>query len=486
MTRALSLLACALLVCGCASVVPSHGRGFNPRGPPRLAMGSALARGPQARPPRPPPAPAPTPALSELTGATPTSPEASEGAARTRESLHDALAEVRQSAASLSASLRQLAARTSGLGHNEAFRRYTEFGVARSLWLEGALEDVSLLSSTARDVAAPDMEAALLRMAGPRLQASLLSSLLLAAWLDFLHLADAVLEQCPFYSAERLFMDLHRVQTLLEPSFSALASLEPGALEPTAAQLPGLMENLSREHASLRAAVRVAAERAQQAVVVAQLVEALSQASSMKFFLPRLPPAAPVTLGVGLLVGPNGVVTGSRLVLSAEWVERVRELIRAGVLSAPVVSSAVRIHAMAQADPKLPPGLRDTLGDGPEVQAMHETGRAGAGMAEPPRHHVLPREHREWFEQRGFTGPMDIDQFCVLLEAADHQAIHGGGNWKLGRMWPGEWNRMIMKALTDAERRSGRTLTRNEILNIVAERMKGYDIAMSFISGKRR
>ena len=127
---------------------------------------------------------------------------------------------------------------------------------------------------------------------------------------------------------------------------------------------------------------------------------------------------------------------------------------------------------MAQANGDLPQGVRDALGDGPEVRGMRETGRAGAGMAEPPKHHVLPQEFREWFEKRGFTGDMDIDQFCVRMEQAHHQAIHGGGDWRLGRTWPGEWNRMIMEALRDAETEAGRMLTRNEILNIVAERMK--------------
>src|SRR6185312_9313986 len=100
-------------------------------------------------------------------------------------------------------------------------------------------------------------------------------------------------------------------------------------------------------------------------------------------------------------------------------------------------------------------------------RAMRETGKAGAGMARPPRHHVLPDELREWFEKRGFKGAMDIDHFCVELEQADHQAIHGGGNWRLGRTWPGEWNRMIMDALQKAESEAGRMLTRTEILNIV-------------------
>ncbi|PTL78903.1 DUF2380 domain-containing protein, partial [Vitiosangium sp. GDMCC 1.1324] len=111
----------------------------------------------------------------------------------------------------------------------------------------------------------------------------------------------------------------------------------------------------------------------------------------------------------------------------------------------------------------------------------HETGKAGAGMAEPPRHHVMPKEFREWFEKRGFTGEMDIDEFCIKLEQAHHEAIHGGGDWKLGRTWPGEWNRMIMKVLYEAELRTGRMLTRNEVLNIVAERMERYYIPIEFI-----
>jgi hypothetical protein len=54
---------------------------------------------------------------------------------------------------------------------------------------------------------------------------------------------------------------------------------------------------------------------------------------------------------------------------------------------------------------------------------MHETGKAGAGMAERSQHHVLADEFREWFEKRGFTG---------------------------------EWNRMIMSVLRKAETEAGR------------------------------
>ncbi|RKH68387.1 hypothetical protein D7W81_12675 [Corallococcus aberystwythensis] len=159
-------------------------------------------------------------------------------------------------------------------------------------------------------------------------------------------------------------------------------------------------------------------------------------------------------------------------------------------IEAALGSAAVRIQAgqvlMAQGHQDLPKGVREALGEGPEVRGMHETGRAGAGMADGPRHHVMPREHREWFERRGFKGAMDIDQFCVRLERSQHEAIHGGGDWRLERTWPGEWNQMIMKAMERGEARVRRLLTRNEVLAIVADRMKYYDIPMNFVRGSRR
>jgi hypothetical protein len=81
---------------------------------------------------------------------------------------------------------------------------------------------------------------------------------------------------------------------------------------------------------------------------------------------------------------------------------------------------------------------------------------------------------------------MDIDQFCVRMERASHEAIHGGGDWRLGRLWPKEWNRMIMKTLRDAEVNSGRKLTQNEILDLVAEAMREYKIPMNFTPWRGR
>ncbi|WP_414639367.1 DUF2380 domain-containing protein [Archangium sp.] len=230
-------------------------------------------------------------------------------------------------------------------------------------------------------------------------------------------------------------------------------------------------------------------KRGEQAMLLAQLVEMVTLLSALKFSLPSLPPSAPATFGVGLMVGSDGVMMGTRIVVSAEWVEMMRRLVRAGIISLPAVSAAVRIQAgqmmMAQSHDELPKGVRDALGDGPEVRGMRVTGRAGAGMNGPPRHHVLPKEFREWFEKRGFTGEMDIDQFCVELEQAHHEAIHGGGNWRLGRTWPDEWNQMIMSVLRQAETKAGRMLTPNAILKLVAREMRRYKIPMNFVPGRR-
>jgi hypothetical protein len=379
----------------------------------------------------------------------------------------------------LEASERGLAGKVSGI-----FLRYAEYGEEQRRWIDGELAAASQLSLAALEVEDPDMQLALLRLAGPRLEAALLGSLLLAVWLDLLHLADIVLQECPFYSVERLFRQLERWQKMLEPAMKALSSREPWQVGAAAADLPALVGHLTGEFAATREAVRVGAENLEKILQVKELIELLTTASAMKMALLRLPSAAPAMLGVGLVAGSDGVMMGTQVVVSAEWVEMMRRLVQAGVLSASAVSAAVRIHAgqvlMAEAHDELPRGVREALGDGPEVRGMHMTDRAGAGMAEPPQHHILPREHREWFEQRGFTGDMSIDRFCVRLERSSHEAIHGGGNWRLGRRWPGEWNRMIMSELRIAETAAGRRLKRNEVLNIVAAYMKDYDIPMSF------
>jgi hypothetical protein len=397
---------------------------------------------------------------------------------------------VKNSTDALAIVLSKLATRPPGLGtrglsgENGVFTRHLDYGSNQLPWLRGVLGSATTLTEVASRVADSDMELALLRMSGPRLQAAMSGALLLAAWVDLLHLVDVVLRECPGYSIEKLIVDLHRLQRMVEPLMAALASADPERVEAASSALPGVIEQLAREFQVTREAARVAMERAGQAIALAQFVEMVAMMPAMRLALPRLPPGAPAPLGAGLVVSSNGVLMGSRVVVSAEWVEMMRRLVQAGVLSASAVSAAVRIHAggvmMAQAEGDLPKGVREALGDGPEVRGMRVTGRAGAGIFEAPKHHTLPREFREWFEKRGFTGDMDIDEFCVRLERAHHEAVHGGGDWKLGRTWPGEWNQMIMKALRDAEARLGRLLTRDEVLDIVAERMKVYKIPMKF------
>jgi hypothetical protein len=128
---------------------------------------------------------------------------------------------------------------------------------------------------------------------------------------------------------------------------------------------------------------------------------------------------------------------------------------------------------------------RDLFGDGPETKAMREVTAREAGMANKPKHHVFPQEHRAWFEERGFVGERDIDNFTVQLDEATHQAIHGGGNWKLARKeWDGEWNKIVMRELMGEERRLGRKLTFDEAKTRVEKIMARYAISTNYVKYK--
>jgi len=476
------LLALALLCTGCVALTPA-GQGTGLRYTPPEAAPPLPPDRPHLEPPAalttPPPSP-PGPeapqrlhrrrsARETVTGAEPGPPGASEpspqSATQTHQALLAALLDVSGSTRRLAAELSTLRASESGIAKAGVFLPYVAYAEAQRRWMEDELTAASTLAHTAREVEDPDMQ--------------------LAAWVDFLHLTDFMLRHCPSCGVETLLRQMDGSRKLLEPAMTALSSLEPGQVEAAAADLPLLMGHLTEAYAARREALRVARENLEKFLVLKESLEALPLMSAMRLALPRLlVPAAPTSLGVGLVAGSGGVMMGTQVVVSAEWVEMMRRLVQAGVLSLPAVSAMVRIQAgqvlMAQAHDELPRGVREALGDSPEVRGMRVTGRAGAGMAEPPRHHVLPREHREWFEQRGFTGEMDIDQFCVRMERAGHEAIHGGGNWKLGRTWPGEWNRLIMDALRDAETKAGKTLTRSEILKVVVGYMKEYKMPMNF------
>ncbi|RKI73897.1 DUF2380 domain-containing protein [Corallococcus sp. AB049A] len=483
------VLVLVLMATGCASVsqVPGYGRSLSyaPRETYSSGPEQRLLRRQQPR--------------DDVTAVGDGSTEVAVGgggarsAALTRQAVLQATGEVKGALTRVEAAFSKLAARPPALGGwglTGVFTRYLDQGSKQVTWLHGALGSATALTNAASEVGDSDMELGLLRMTGPKLQAAQFGTLLLSTWVDFLHLGDAVLRNCPMCSVEKIFMDLHRVQGLMEPTLTDLASLDPERVEAATTAMPELMGRLTREFDTLQRETRATMRFGGQVIAAMQAVELVTMISTLKMSLPRVPPSAPATLGVGLVMSSGGVMVGSRMVVSAEWVEMMRRLVQAGVISVPAVSAAVLIQSgqvmMAQAHQDLPKGVRDALGDSPEVRGMHETGRTGAGMSDAPKHHVLPQEHREWFEQRGFKGDMDIDQFCVRLEQAHHEAIHGGGNWKLGRMWPGEWNRMLMEVLFKAEMKAGRRLMRNEILKEVAMRMRDYRIPMSFTSGRSR
>nr|WP_082207099.1 DUF2380 domain-containing protein [Corallococcus macrosporus] len=498
----------AMLATGGAAMAHASGLGGTLYAAPRVAPSSAWEHTPNDEPPR----------VSDASPFSISGPEAQQrlwrnlsprhdatgtasvavgggvrSAAAVRQATLDAIAEVKRSLEGIEAARSRLASRPTSLGGrglDGVFTRYLDHGSKQLTWLRGTLGSATALAGVASEVGDSGMELGILQLTGPRLQAAMFGTLLLATWVDFLQLADAVLRDCPMCGSEKLFADLHRVQSRMTPTLADLASGDSERIEAAATAMPVLMGELTHEFDTIRREARSAMEVGGKVMVAAQVMELLALISTLNMSLPRPPPAASTTLGMGLVMSSGGVMAGSRLVVSAEWVEMMRRLVQAGVLSLPAVSAAVRIHGgqvmMAQANQDLPEGVREALGDSPEVRGMRVTGRAGAGMSSAPKHHVLPKEHREWFERRGFKGDMDIDQFCVRLEQAHHEAIHGGGNWKLGRTWPGEWNRMIMEALREAESLAAQRLTRRQVLNIVAENMKEYRVPMNFVTGRSR
>ncbi|WP_395804290.1 DUF2380 domain-containing protein [Archangium minus] len=499
------LLALTLLSTGCVSLTPPPSQRMSLHDTAREATGPVLAQGLSVGAPRAPASTPPSPAEPKaherlhrrraarevMTAAVSDSAEraARQDALAAQLAFRGAILDVSGSTRRISAELSSLKSSVRGIsGGTGVFVPYVDYGESQLRWIDAQIAATIRLANAASEVEDPDIQLALLRLAGPRLEAAMMSSLLLAVWLDILQFADAVLTQ-RLYSVERMFVDMNRWQVTMEPAITALSSLEPGQVEAAAQDVPSLVGHLTGELAATVETVRKGAENIEKALVLKDAIEALTLLSALKFSLPSMPPSAPTLLGVGLVAGGDGVMMGTRIVVSAEWVEMMHQLVRAGVLSLSVVSAAVRIHAgqvmMAQAHDELPRGVREALGDGPEVRGMRVTGRAGAGMKEPPRHHVLPKEFREWFEKRGFTGEMDIDQFCVEMEQAHHEAIHGGGNWRLGRTWPDEWNQMIMGVLRQTETQAGRMLTRNAILKLVAREMRRYKIPMNFVPGRR-
>ncbi len=257
-----------------------------------------------------------------------------------------ALLDVAGSTRDLSGELSRLSKSHSGIVGKAVglFVPSIEYGQSQLRWLDAELAAATRLAHAALEVDDPDMQLALLRLAGPRLEAAMLGSLLLAAWVDFLDLLDVVFKQ-GYPSVETLLVDMDRWRKMVEPTLTALASREPRQVEAAAENMPALMSYLSGEFNRTAERVHRGMKNVEKVMLLAQLMELVPMRSALKFSLPALRPSASVPLGVGMVMGNNGVMMGTRIVVSAEWVKTVNRLVRAGVLSLPAVSAAVRLQA---------------------------------------------------------------------------------------------------------------------------------------------
>jgi hypothetical protein len=111
-------------------------------------------------------------------------------------------------------------------------------------------------------------------------------------------------------------------------------------------------------------------------------------------------------------------------------------------------------------------------------EALEEGGLSIGKPVKNPQHHVFPQNARAkaWFRARG----VNVDEYTVNLHEGEHQALHGGGNWRLGRTWGREWNNEIMRRLRTAENvqiaAGGGRLTRGQIEAIGRQMMNDYGI----------
>jgi hypothetical protein len=383
--------------------------------------------------------------------------------------------------------LQQLAGNRNGLRNHPVTERFLEQTVDRLTWVvdtaSAGISYVELAMS-----AGGQSRIALLGMAATRAQAALVGLAILRSWCAFLQLHDRI-AMLPLLQLEYRYRVLDREQRGVHAVLAQLAGLDPDEIATASAAVPGRVAALATAFDEVIAAVEEAEEIQRWALRIQLAAEVLTFAAGLRgMFAMRGPPSAmafpmPVIAGSG-----GGAATMGQVVVSAEWIAAIRHLIEIGAISAAGAAEALRVRgftsAMAQAT-DLPKEVKDLLGEGPTTDAMKVTNTTGAGAARPPRHHVLPKEHRKFFEERGFKGDLDIDNFTVELETAEHQAQHGGGNWVEGRKWDGEWNQMVMERLREAEKPLGRRLTVAEIMEQIERLMKLRNIPIRFVPYRR-
>lgn len=111
------------------------------------------------------------------------------------------------------------------------------------------------------------------------------------------------------------------------------------------------------------------------------------------------------------------------------------------------------------------PGMGTALDD-EDLARLPVRNARDAGLIQE-RHHWFPRElDREGFyAERGFATD-EIDEYTSEFSQGEHQALHGGGDYKLAKEhWPeGSWNEKLRMEHDKMERDLGRRLTREELL----------------------
>lgn len=147
--------------------------------------------------------------------------------------------------------------------------------------------------------------------------------------------------------------------------------------------------------------------------------------------------------------------------------EKAGEHAHAGKEQAPAIGAKLQPGTIARAgkDP-LRSNTRDALGGGPTTAGMRVGNAQQAGVTRTPRHHILPREHRAWFAERG----VDVDAYCVELSQGDHTAIHTLG-----------YNPRVMDEMNKAEARQKRKLKKAEIIAIAKDVMAEFKLKGPFV-----
>ena len=202
------LLALALLSTGCVSLRPPPGREMRLRYTARESVPPVSTAGPSVEVPGARPSPPEPEAPQRLhrrrasrEAVMAAGPDSAERAARqsalaAQLAFRRAVLDVSGSTRRISGELSRLQARGRGIGGGHGvFVRYVDDGVQQLRWMDAQLAAATRLANAASQVEDLDLQLALLRLAGPRLEAAMMGSLLLAVWLDFLNLADIALKQ---------------------------------------------------------------------------------------------------------------------------------------------------------------------------------------------------------------------------------------------------------------------------------------------------